>query len=107
MDYLPLLILPLLATICLLAFLFIKASEERKPFKIVAESLRKEKRTESFFFISFITIVFGMITLAPWISFYVYSGAKLNLINYFIIQLFILSLLVIVATGYLKRRDFK
>lgn len=107
MDYLPLLILPLALTVCLMLFFLRKIADTKYANHKPHKSLKKERTSESFFFVTFIAITFCMLSLAPWLSFYVHSGAKLSLINYFIMQIFIISLLVIAITSYLKKRDYK
>jgi hypothetical protein len=108
MEYLPLLIIPSAMFILLTVVTLYKLSEKMDGvFTYKKNPLRKEKKPESYYFILIISMSLGLLTLAPWVGYYILSGAKLNLIDNFITQIFIMSLVVVITIYHHRKRDFR
>lgn len=108
MEYLPLLIIPLATALLLTVICVIKLSEKKaKLTHLQIAQAQKERHSESFYFILLVTTGLSVAILAPWVGYYIASGAKLNLIDNFITQIFIISITVIVTIVHHKKRDYK
>lgn len=108
MEFLPLFIYPAVTIGLLLVFYISKCLDgDSRETLYERPQLRKEKKPETYYFILTLVIALSLVIIAPWIAYYITSGAKLNYIDNFIIQIFITSLLVLVTIRQNKSRDSK